>query len=148
MSKTIIAIAALLSATFLAQDVKAQGPEGVLIRCGPSSGHSYFFKDDIWNPDGPNWDLDGISDGKIILIRYADEWDILFSDGVGASGYRQDGAKVVPLLEKPGMLTIGVFNANYIDIFTFDFDGRKVAWSSNKHGPFMSKVAAYEASCD
>lgn len=89
-----------------------------------------------------------MSNGKIILVRYGDEWDILFDDSVGASGYRQDGARVLPLLDKPGMLTIGAFNTNYVDIYTFDFEGKKVGWSSNKHGPLAPKVAAYEASCD
>lgn len=126
----------------------AQDGVGVLIRCGASTGHGFFFRDEVNNPSGPNWAEDGMSKGKIILIKLGDEWDIQFDDGIGAYGYRQDGAKVIPLLNKPGMITVGAFNANYADLYTFDFVGKKVAWSSNKLGPIVAKVAAYSADCE
>ncbi|GGA19370.1 hypothetical protein GCM10011498_20320 [Amylibacter cionae] len=100
------------------------------------------------NPDGPNWSQDGISTGKIVLVRYGEEWDILFDDSVGASGYRQDGATVVPLISKGSLLSVGAFHSNYADVYTFDFVGRQVAWTSNKLGPIVPKVAVYQANCD
>lgn len=91
-------VIAFLLTTTLPSFVFAQATEGVIIRCGASEGHSFFFES-FANPDGPNWDTDRISGGKIILVRLGEEWDIQFDDARGASGYRQDGANVVPLME-------------------------------------------------
>lgn len=138
----------LLSAFFaILPSVAAAQTDGVLISCGASTGHVFSFKGPL-NPDGPSWDADGISGGKIVLIRLGDEWDILFDDIVGSFGYRQDGARVLPLLETDSLLTIGAFNAQYVDIYTFDLANRVVGWTSNKHGPIMAKAGAYSATCD
>lgn len=126
----------------------AQAIDGVIIRCGASSGHGYFLSNDFFNPDGPNWEPDGISDGKIVRIRRGNEWDILFDDITGSNGYRQDGAKVFPILETDRFLTVGAFNEQYVDVFTFDLVDRVVGWTSNKHGPFTAKAAVYAADCD
>ncbi|WP_084352091.1 hypothetical protein [Primorskyibacter flagellatus] len=132
----------------ISQSALAQQQEGVILRCGASSGHAFHFKDETTNPNGPNWTKDSISTGKIILVRYGDEWDILFDDSVGSYGYRQDGARVIPLLDSPGMLTVGAFGAAYVDIYTFDFKDKILAWSRNKLGPILPKVAAYKATCE
>ncbi|WP_135428743.1 hypothetical protein [Pseudotabrizicola sediminis] len=140
----------ILSAVLLAAlpaTASAQLSDGAIIRCGASSGHSFFFKGTM-NPSGPNWDADGISSGKIVLIRLGDEWDIQFDDFAGSSGYRQDGAKVFPLMETDSLLTVGAFNAQYVDIYTFDLANKVVGWTSNKHGPITPKSAAYSATCD
>jgi hypothetical protein len=139
---------AILLALSLAQTANAQQGDGVLMRCGASTGHGYFFYDELTNPRGPYWDVDRISNGRIVLLRLGDEWDIQFDDSVGAFGYRQDGASVLPILEKPGMLTVAAFGLNYADIYTFDFIGKKVAWSSNKIGPIVPRVAAFSADCE
>lgn len=125
----------------------AQPSEGALIRCGASTGHAFMFKGAL-NPDGPNWGTDGLSTGKIVLMRLGDEWDIQFDDIAGSFGYRQDGARVFPVLETDSMLTVGAFNAQYVDIYTFDLANRVVGWTSNKHGPIAAKTAAYSATCD
>jgi hypothetical protein len=138
----------ILSFICICQAAFAQVGDGVLIRCGASTGQAFFFKDAISNPSGPNWTEDKLSNGKIILVKLGEEWDIQFDDLLGSNGYRQDGAKVIPLLNKPGMLTIGAFNANYADIYTFDFANKVVAWSSNKIGPIVPKVAVYTATCE
>ena len=125
----------------------AQSSDGVLMRCGASTGHSFVFKG-LFNPEGPNWTNDGISNGKIVLIRLGDEWDIQFDDIVGAFSYRQDGAQVFPLLENENILTVGAFGASFVDIYTFDFTNKVVGWTSNKHGPIVARTAAYSATCD
>lgn len=51
-------------------------------------------------------------------------------------------------MNKSGMLSIGALHSNYIDIYTFDFADKKVAWSSNKLRPYGAKVAAYVAICE
>lgn len=135
-------LALTVSAPATAQDV-----DGVLARCGASKGHGYFFKDENFNPTGPEWEDDGISNGKIILVRLGDEWDIQFDDIAGAYSYRQDGANVLPLMNTPGMLSVGAFGALYADIYIFDLANKNVAWSSNKLGPIGSKVAVYSADC-
>ncbi len=127
--------------------VLGQSNDGAVIRCGASAGHSFFFKSPN-NPSGPNWDADGMSKGKIILIRLGDEWDIQFDDSVGSYGYRQDGAQVFPLMESDSLITVGAFSAQYVDIYTFDLVNRVVGWTSNKHGPITPKTAAYSATCD
>lgn len=125
---------------------QAQSGDGVLIRCGASKGYGYFLKNELTNPNGPSWQEDGFSTGKIVLVRLGSEWDIQFSDTVGESGYRQQGASVVPLMRNDHLLTMGVFHENYSDIYTFDFRHREVVWTSNRHYP-INKVAVYRADC-
>lgn len=140
----ILSVALLIA---LPAMVLAQPFDGAIIRCGASAGHSFFFKGTL-NPNGPSWDADGLPNGKIVLVRLGDEWDIQFDDIIGAFGYRQDGAQVLPLLETDSLLTVGAFNAQYVDIFTFDLANRVVGWTSNKHGPVSAKTAACSATCD
>lgn len=131
---------------FLPACLAAQPLNGAIIRCGASDGHAFFFED-ILNPDGPGWMRDGISAGKIVLIRLGNEWDILFDDAAGASGYRQDGADVIPLMNNGFLITVGAFNDSYVDIYTFDLVNRVAAWTSSKLGPIVPKVAAYSSAC-
>jgi hypothetical protein len=138
----------LFCACCLASALTAQEQEGVLARCGASDGHGFFFKDEEFNPGGSSWKKDAFTTGRIILVKLGEEWDIQFDDALGAYGYRQDGADVLPLMNKSGMLSIGAFHSNYIDIYTFDFADKKVAWSSNKLRPYGAKVAAYVAICE
>lgn len=137
-------LAALLS---LPGMVAAQPFNGAIMRCGASAGHSFFFKGPL-NPSGPSWEVDRLSNGKIILVRLGEEWDIQFDDAIGSFGYRQDGAQVFPLMETDSLLTVGAFNAQYVDIYTFDFANKVVGWTSNKHGPISAKTAAFSASCE
>ena len=132
----------------LFQKANAQVSDGVLIRCGASAGHAFFFEDPVFNPSASDWIEDGMTKGEIILVKFGEEWDIQFDDVLGSTGYRQDGAKVSVLLAKPKILMVGAFNTNYVDIYTFDFEHKVVAWSSNKMGPFARKVAVYVATCD
>jgi hypothetical protein len=141
--RTFLTIIAIL----MASSATAQLPEGVIARCGASKGHAYFFAAPM-NPDGPRWVEDGISNGKIVLVRLGDEWDIQFDDVLDSSGYRQDGARVMLLMQNESLVTVGAFSAQYVDIYTFDLDGREVAWTSNKHGPIAPKSAAYRAKCE
>ncbi len=121
--------------------------DGVLARCGASFGTGYFFHDDVTNPGGPEWSTDRITDGNLLLVRLGDEWDIQFGDSIGEYGYRQDGAEVIPLGQADGMLTVGAFRGTYTDIFTFDFEGDEVVWTSHKTGTVIKKVAVYRAEC-
>ena len=135
-------------AVFAAKPIQAQDGTGVLARCGASKGQSYFFKDESLNPAGPDWEGDGISSGKIILVKLGTEWDIQFDDVVGAYSYRQDGAKVFLLSNKPGLFSVGAFGTLYTDIYTFDLTHKTVAWSSNKIGPLGPKVGVYVSDCE
>jgi hypothetical protein len=125
----------------------AQVRDGVLARCGESEGQGYFFQDDFWNPDGPEWSKDGITGGQIVLVRLGEEWDIQFADIAGAHGYRADGAVVMPLGSTETMLTVGAFRGNYADVYTFNFAGSEVVWTSHKIDVMVSKVAVYRADC-
>ena len=127
----------------IAQPALAQ----TIITCGASEGRGYFFTDDIWNPDGPNWQDDRISNGAIRLVLHGDEIDIEFGDIVGNSGYRADGANVVKLLADGEKMTVGAFHTNYVDTYTFDFINRVVIWTSHKLGPLSPKTAIYKADC-
>jgi len=124
--------------TFLGNQVLAQSGDGVIARCGASAGRAYFFQDPVVNPTGPSWEDDGISAGVILLIKLGSEWDIQFNDALGTSGYRQDGATVLPLMLNNHKLTIGVFHSNYDDIYTFDPDGQDVLWTALKSGTLVS----------
>lgn len=127
--------------------LSAQTFDGAIIRCGASTGHAFFFQNDL-NPHGPDWAEDALSSGKIVLIKLGDEWDIQFDDVAGSYGYRQDGARVLPIIQTESMITVGAFAAQYVDIYTFDLANRIVGWTSNKQGPFIPKTAAYSATCD
>jgi hypothetical protein len=136
-----------LAFVFVSAQPAPSQQSGVIARCGPSKGQGYFFEDKLFNPTGPSWIEDGISDGKIVLINLNEEWDILFDDVIGARGYREDGAVVVLLGNQGGKLTIGAFHANYTDIYTFDVMENVVLWSSHKIGTPIKKVAIYQAEC-
>ncbi|MCR9148846.1 MAG: hypothetical protein NXH83_01600 [Rhodobacteraceae bacterium] len=125
----------------------AQSSEGVIARCGASEGQGYFFHDPVMNPEGPDWSKDGISSGRIVLVRLGDEWDIQFDDIAGAYGYREDGARVIPLGGADNLLTVGAFRGTYVDIYTFNFAGNEVLWTSHKIGTAIGKVAIYRAEC-
>ncbi len=90
-----------------------------------------------------------MSNGKIILVKLGEEWDIQFDDSVGAYSYRQDGGTVILLGQTAKFIMIGAFfNSSYADIYTFDFDKREVAWTSSKIGGPISKAAVYRAPCE
>lgn len=143
--------AALLWAMLVYSAAGAPAPltaaEGAIARCGPSDGMGYYFKDELTNPTGPSWEKDGITNGKIVLIRLADEWDILLDDAIGAYSYRQDGAMVVALGATDRMITVGAFHGNFTDIYTFNLIDREVLWSSHKIGTAITKVAVYRSEC-
>ena len=115
--------------------------------CGPSQGKGYFFKDEIWNPEGPDWQDDGISNGQITLVNDGKNIDIIFGDAARASGYRDDGAEVALLHFGDKFIRVGAFSELYVDIYNFDRLNSEVAWSSNKSGPFAGKVAVYRSGC-
>lgn len=138
----------LLATTLWACPSFAQMRDGAVIRCGASAGHAYFFKDDVMNPDGPQWEEDGMRNGSIILVKLGDEWDIQFDDAAGAYGYRSDGAQVTPLISEGNLLMVGAFHENYVDIYNFDLVHREVAWTSNKAGTLIAKAAVYRSACD
>jgi hypothetical protein len=136
-----------IAAIFVAGPAISQSGEGVVARCGASTGLSYFFFDEVMNPEGPDWSDDGLSNGNILLVRLGQEWDIQFGDSIGAYGYRQDGAGVIPLGNENGKLTVGAFHPNYTDIYTFNFADKEVLWTSHKIGTAITKVGVYRAEC-
>jgi len=119
----------------------------VVAHCGASQGTSYFFHDEIFNPEGPDWAEDGIGNGRIILVREAEDWDILFEDVFGSPGYRSDGATVILLAMNAQYITVGAFHPNYVDTYTFNLVANEVVWTSHKTGTFAPKVAIYRADC-
>lgn len=145
--KVHLSLSFLLRAVFLVSPIAASASEGAIARCGAPKGTGYFFFDELMNPNGPEWGDDGISDGKMVLISLGDEWDIQFDDIVGAYGYRQDGAEVIPLGASGEKFTIGAFRGTYTDVFTFDIARKEVVWTSHKIGTAIPKVAIYHAAC-
>lgn len=125
-----------------------QEGQGVIARCGASKGYSFYFKDDLFMPGGSKWADDAISNGKIILVRLGDEWDIQWDDSVLTSGYRQQGFKVVPLMNKPGMVAVGAFSETGSDIYVFDLANKTVGWTTNVIGPLAPKIGAFSAECE
>ena len=142
--KPLLAVIALMASSYT-----ASSQEGAIIRCGASKGTSYFFHDQITNKDGPKWSDDGMSKGKINLVRLGSEWDIMFDDAIDSYSYRRDGATVILLGQTPRFLTVGAFfQSKYADIYTFDLEGKEVAWTSSKIGTLLPKVGVYRASCE
>ncbi len=148
MKSTITSVAVLAVTLVAAAPAYSQLGEGVLFRCGASKGNGYFFYDEAYNPEGPSWEDDGISNGKFVLVKLGDEWDIQFDDTIGAYGYREDGAQVFPLGNENGKLTIGAFHPNYTDIYTFNPAADEVVWTTHKIGTLITKVAVYRAECE
>lgn len=148
MSSWAATVFAAISFAVLAKPVFSQSAECAVARCGASSGNGYFFWDELFNPEGPEWAEDGIANGNIVLVRLGDEWDIQFDDTAGAYGYRQDGATVLVLGAHAGKLRVGAFHSNYSDVYTFNFLGREVVWRTHKTGTLIGKVAIYRAECE
>lgn len=119
----------------------------IVAQCGASSGYSYFFEDEKFPNEEAGWDKDRIPNGKIILVKQDEHWDIQFDDFFGAYSYRKDGAEVVPLVTNAGFITLMAIHQNYQDILTFNLFGGEVAWSSHKTGTPVPKVGVYHAKC-
>ena len=69
MTRFLLLCVSLFSTPAFSQD-------GGLIRCGASDGRGYFFHEPVGNPEGPEWSDDAMSNGKIILVKLGEEWDI------------------------------------------------------------------------
>lgn len=138
-------LASWLATILIPGAVAAQ--DGVIARCGASEGQGYFFHDPVMYPNGPEWADDGISNGKLLLVRLGEEWDIQFGDTIGEYGYRQDGATVFPVGQTEDILTIGAFRGTYVDMYTFNFSNNEVLWTSHKIGTAIAKVGIYRAEC-
>lgn len=136
-------LATVIASLLFAEQVRAE----ILMHCGPSKGQAYYFNDPTFNPNPSGWSDDGIKNGRIILSKEGEEWDILFGDAAGSSGYRSDGASVFMLSANDRFIRIGAFADNYSDIYNFDFIEKTVVWTTNKSGPFMGKVGAYFSDC-
>lgn len=119
----------------------------VLMHCGSSKGQAYIFNHPIFNSEPSGWHKDGINNGRIILTKDGDNWDILFGDAAGSSGYRSDGATVILLAWTDEFIRLGAFANNYSDVYNFNLKEKTVAWTSNKSGPLMGKAAVYLSSC-
>jgi hypothetical protein len=137
-----------LSLSASVSELAAQTPNGLIARCGASSGTAYYFSDPLLNPEGPQWVEDGLSNGQIILTSIDGEWDIKFSDVRGGNSYREDGAVVIKVGENKGKLNIVAAHPNYVDTYTFNLFDREVVWTSHKLGPLPPKVAIYRAECE
>ena len=133
----------IMSIVIFATQARAE----ILMHCGPSKGQGYFFNDPTFNPNPSGWHEDGMSKGRIILSKEGEDWDILFGDAAGGSGYRSDGATVIPLASNEKFIRIGAFADNYSDVYNFNLVEKTVVWSSNKSGPLMGKVAVYFSDC-
>lgn len=139
----------IVAAAFICMSAtSAFAQDGVVIRCGSSTGQGYYFPEMAGAPGSGRWSEDGFSTGKIILVNLGDEWDIMFDDAIGAHSYRKDGAAVVPILRNDRFITVmALMQPNYSDIYTFDLEKREVAWSSQRITALFPKVAVYKAQC-
>tara|TARA_B110001450_G_scaffold188498_1_gene176574 strand:+ start:1116 stop:1310 length:195 start_codon:yes stop_codon:yes gene_type:complete len=52
----------------------------LLMHCGSSKGEAYIFNHSVFNSESSGWHKDGIGNGRIILTKEGDNWDILFGD--------------------------------------------------------------------
>lgn len=143
MKKYSLAVLAIAGATMFKSPAFAE----VVAHCGASQGISYYFYDEVFNPDAPGWVEDGISSGRIILVREGDEWDILFGDAAGSTSYRNDGAVVVLLAQNERFITVGAFTPFYSETYTFNLVDNEVVWTSHKTGTPVPKVAIYRSDC-
>ena len=74
----------------------------------------------VFNSEPSGWHKDGINNGRIILTKDGDNWDILFGDAAGSSGYRSDGATVILLAWTDEFIRLGAFANNYSDVYNFN----------------------------
>ena len=52
----------------------------LLMHCGSSKGEAYIFNHPVFNSKSSDWHKDEISNGRIILTKEDDNWNILFGD--------------------------------------------------------------------
>ena len=119
-----------------------------VISCGASKGYSFFLQNSSLDYDA-GWSEDGISNGKIILVKEGEDFDILFDDIIGGYGYREDGADVFMLGLQNGKITILIVHYNYSDLYTFDLLNNEVVWASQKIAPHLvNKGSLFRADCE
>lgn len=124
----------------------AQGQ--IIAQCGASTGFAYYFERGLVPAGEGGWTKDAISGGKILLLKHADAFDIVFEDVSGSRSARAEGANIVPLVfDAEGALILAAYPA-VLETYSFSFETREVVWTQAKLSGAVDKTAAYHAVCE
>jgi len=121
--------------------------------CGGSVGQSFFFSGPL-NKNQSGWQQDGISNGKIELVRDREQYDIFYADAVGSRSMRADGFEITaipqPLAEFRTLLAINS-STGIVEHYLFHLDragNGTLLWGSVKGGgAVIAKSGLYKSDC-
>lgn len=120
--------------------------------CGASKGQSYFFQG-LLNTS-PGWKDDGISNGKIELVRDRGNIDIFYADTVGSRSMRADGFEILAIPQPtPEFVMVVAINltTGIVEHYLFQLDragNGTVLWGSIKGGGApIAKSGLYRSEC-
>ena len=124
--------------------------------CGASQGYAYYPMAGrlAESKDGGKWHPDGISQGKLTLIRKgvaSGAYEIRYEDASGKITSSSADGGIVLSVGRSGDALAFVVNYPGATVETYMFvnstNGPEVVWSQNKYGSPILKVAAFRAPC-
>lgn len=147
MKRTAFALA--LSA---ALTLPAAGRAAILTQCGASDGVSYFLQGSLVPSGSGGWTLDGIGNGRILLLNSTEGVDIVWTDATGTRSARADGAALASIPGIPGKtMVLAIYPTTAtVQTYIFSLDGAgrgSVVWTSSRAGGPVQRVLAMSADC-
>ena len=136
-------------ALFLASFAAALPAKGqTIIECEGSFGKAFYYDDSPETGEQVGWVDDGITDGSVVLVRSGDALDIILRDTVGTISATAEGATVILLeVRDPFIEVLVSYPQGAKELYTFDLQERRLAWSQHKFGVMFDKAATFLADC-
>lgn len=142
MVRILTTFAALLAGTSAHADTQ------ILFECGGSSGHAFYPPSIFVEAPEGEWIEDGISNGRIQLVRSGDELDLLHLDALGMTSARSYNAEILVLDVTDKHLTVLVnYEGGAKEMYTYDPQAQSLYWSQHKFGVMIDKVASFTSDC-
>ena len=118
-----------------------------VISCSSLKGKAYYFPN-VANTKG-SWEDDGFSNGKRILYKNGENFDIFYSSPPDGKSVLKYGGQVFPLMITDDMQQfLAVDPMGYTEIYLFDLKNKIMSLSQHSTATVATKTATYIASCN
>ena len=124
----------------------------VVTRCTAPEGQSLFVKGGLVGDNATGWQKGGISKGSFLVMKHADDYDIIYVDAANRTvSTREDGGQVLEVKNLEGTLMLLAVYADNVGLWTFriDEDGRGfvILGQSRFDSRIAEKYSLMKASC-
>jgi len=119
-----------------------------IIECDGGQGKAFYYDNDPETGAQIGWIDDDMTDGAIVLVINGDSADIIIKDAIGTISASAEGATVTVLdVHEPFVDVLVAYPQGPKELYTFDLDLRRVAWSQHKFGVMFDKAQTFVADC-